>query len=379
MASESYEIKRYSSDLFPQVVNLLRFLWGDDYEENSNHFKWKHIDNPYIKNPLGIVALHKGDCVGFRGYFATKCRIGRNNNEFILLSPGDLVVHPDHRRKGLSLDLGYQAMEEYESIYKIFLSTTPSLASFPGDLKMGFSPLVPLKSLVLFKRRKSPKDFVSLKLKKKIKRSMLYRKWQSLSGKKGGATSIKDKVVFGEAGSIITSDRPKPEEMYNINAQHNRESHKIKLLQDKCFFQWRFWSKKNKYIFYYHKMEKKITGYLVLGISQQNMRHGSVLDYAETDGVALENIFRFIIETGHLDILSIISFGLNDNLLKLMKRLGLDRSVLSQARESNEDGDVYLSVRPVKKKLSEEDWFVDGLDIRNYENWEIKPICSDGA
>jgi len=36
-------------------------------------------------------------------------------------------------------------------------------------------------------------------------------------------------------------------------------------------------------------------------------------------------------------------------------------------------------VRPVKKTVKEEDWFIEGIDIRNINNWEINGICSDNT
>jgi len=39
---------------------------------------------------------------------------------------------------------------------------------------------------------------------------------------------------------------------------------------------------------------------------------------------------------------------------------------------------VLFFVRPVREKCQESDWFLEGLDIRNPENWEIKAISNDG-
>jgi len=81
---------------------------------------WKYDDNPYTESPLGIMALYKGKVVGFRGYFATRFQIKGKNDKIISLCPGDTCVHPDHRRKGLSVAMGNRASEEYSGKYLFF-------------------------------------------------------------------------------------------------------------------------------------------------------------------------------------------------------------------------------------------------------------------
>ena len=75
MAFIDYETRRYRSEFFPQVVDQLQYLLGNDHNNNRSYFKWKYDDNPYTESPLGIMALYKGKVVGFRGYFATRFQI----------------------------------------------------------------------------------------------------------------------------------------------------------------------------------------------------------------------------------------------------------------------------------------------------------------
>ena len=71
MAFDEYEIRLYRSEFFPQVVELLKYLLGNDHDNNKSYFKWKYDDNPNTEYPLGIMALYKGKVVGFRGYKKT--------------------------------------------------------------------------------------------------------------------------------------------------------------------------------------------------------------------------------------------------------------------------------------------------------------------
>jgi len=375
--SSEYQIVPYSSEHLSQVARLMKYLWSNDIELNLKYFKWKHADNPCTEHPLGMVALHDGNVVGFRAYFALKYRIGEGN-EFILLIPGDTVVHSKHRRKGLSVAMGRRATAEYESKYRAFLNFTSNANSLPGYINLGFFPLASKIPLVIFSKDKGLEDLMPSKLKKYARKYRRHGFNQLVSAIRKISTFRKEKSPFGEFGNIIVSDSPKPEEMYRVIIKQSQENKKIELLKDEDFFRWRFLNMNNKYIFYYYRSGGSITGYLVISIPPQKIQRGKILDYAQYDNEALEKILDYIIESGYPKTLSVLSFGLNENLIQALKRLNLYESVLSQKEKEHDSGELQLLVRPVKEKLDESDWFIDVMDIRNFENWEIMPICSDG-
>ncbi len=115
-----------------------------------------------------------------------------------------------------------------------------------------------------------------------------------------------------------------------------------------------------------------------MGVSPNN-RRGYILDYAENDGRVLDTIFRYVIKMNHFDIFSIYNFSLSDKLLHILKGLHFYTNGLTQKMEKYFNGEWPLLIRPVKKRFVENDWFIEGLDIRNIDGWEIKPICSDAT
>ena len=142
MSEIKYDLSLYSPETFHQVVEVLQYLWGDDFNNNLEYFKWKYDENPYVKVPLGVTALFNSRVVGFRGYFATKWHLPGQNREIIVLNPGDTVVHPDHQMQGLSVKMGRLAMDAYASEYNLFFNHSASAKSTPGYLRMGFVPLL---------------------------------------------------------------------------------------------------------------------------------------------------------------------------------------------------------------------------------------------
>ena len=99
------------------------------------------VDNPNVEVPLGIVAMHKDRVIGFRGYFATRFEIPDKTNNLIVLVAGDTCVHPEFRRKGLSVLMGNLAADAFSGDYRLFLNMTTTASSLPGYLKLGFQPI----------------------------------------------------------------------------------------------------------------------------------------------------------------------------------------------------------------------------------------------
>jgi GNAT superfamily N-acetyltransferase len=380
MMHAGYEINLYQPALMHQVVDLLHYHWGNNHDNNLSYFKWKYVDNPFTDSPLGIVALHKGEVVGFRGYFATRWQIREKDYKITVLCPGDTCVHPDHRMKGLSVTMGNMAMKEYESKYKIFLNLSAWKNSVPGYLKMGF---VPLSDKTYLTRLTNPLGMLfPVKLVSLLDRThlkSLYRLIKKyLLESKTKSELCEKKITFGEFYNIVVADSPRAEEMYSVISKQDCDGRKISLLQDERFFRWRFNNKRNKYVFYYSRKNNITTGYIVMRISKNN-RFGYIVDYAENDSAALKNILQYIIKAKHFDILLIFNCSLSDSILQILKGLRFKKKSLLQIGKKIVKGVWPLLVRPVKKKYFEGDWFIEGLDVRKIENWEIKEICSDGA
>lgn len=358
MQSE-YEIIPYRPDLMHQVVILMHYLWGGNPDVNLSYLEWKYHHNPYTEAPLGIVTLYKNRVVGYRGYFATKWHIPETGYKFIILVPGDTCVHPDHRQKGLSVAMGNMATMEYASKYPVFLNLSAMKNSLPGYLRMGFVPLLDKTYLLRYNL-----------LRLLRKRYLFPAKRRTEFPKEGGR--------FEAFDNIVVSKTPRPEVMAALSRQHHG-GRRITLFQDEDFFRWRFNNKRSQYIFYYHQENNIITGYLVMRVHPNNYQTGYVIDFRENDNLALKNILRFIIKTKHVDLVSITDSTLNEKFSQILRGLGFKKKGLIQRRKKKIDGVTPFLVKPVQKECVENDWFIEGLDIRKIENWEIKDICSDAG
>jgi GNAT superfamily N-acetyltransferase len=371
-----YEIRSYIDSDLSQVLDILTVLWGDDYEKNLSYFKWKYYENPYTENPLGIVAVHDEKIVGFRGFFALKYQLGGETNEIIVLSPGDTCVHPDHRRKGLSISMLNKAMEEYKSKFNIFLNLSSNSKSMPGYLKLGFLALAPKFKVTLFEKKGSIGHIAELfpnKVIKYVKRSRLI-KYLFL---------IRDRLIFSrnetlaeDLGGVVFEHRPRPKEMCDVASRFRSDVGKFKLVQDETFFRWRFDNDKNKYRFYYSLINGLIIDYMVVILSPNNNRIGTIVDYSDNAGL---KILRYILNSNYFDILSIYNYGISENFMKNLKKTMEFKNNDIQKNGIEGKDQLQLLVRPIKEEILDDDWFIGKVDLKDFKNWKIKPICSDAT
>lgn len=296
-----YRIVPYHTEIFDKVLGLMKFLHGSQHDINIAHFLWKYHDNPYTDSPLGVVALHNGDVVGFRGYMATAW------NKTTVLCAGDTVVDPEHRRKGLSVAMGEKARDEYRS-YGVFMNLSGTISSVPGYLKLGFVPLV---------------DKVYL---------------------------YKDGLQGKSSSNVRKTQTP---------ITHKDPDDTIALIRDDRFISWRFKNNKRQYTFYCCQQDCITIG--------MNEHHSSlILDYTENDVDVLKIIIEHIVEVESFHGIMIKDFNLSDSFSQVLKELDFKQR-------------SKRHVQPVLVRPTGDDWFIDGLDIRKIENWELRGICSDNV
>lgn len=300
-----YDIVPYHHELYAPTIELLRGLHGNNDEANAINFNWKYYHNPYADRPLGIVALHKDEVVGFRGYMAQPW------NKAMVLCAGDTIVHLKHRKSGLSIAMGQRAVEEFGSQYQVMVNFSCNQLSLPGYRRLGFEPLV--DKIYLYKD------------KAKIEK-------------------------FGKPQGIFKSEEPgviPGRYLGNLMAP----------TRDKRFFKWRLKSNKREYVFYNSDRD-----YIMLAVAKHH--EAIVVDHTENDPGAFKRIMQYIIhDTCNYSIL-IKTFSLNHRQYKDLEDLGF------QIR-------MRKIPVPVLARPTGDSWTINGLDIRQKENWLLRTICSD--
>jgi len=356
---KEYEILNYSPKFFVEVVDIQKYLWPAYTDNTAGYLKWKFEDNPFNKKFLGIVALYRGEVVGFIGLFVTRWRIGNKKDCILMLSPSDICVHPDHRKKGLFSAMTAFTVGEFENTaYKAFIGLSINTSSGIVYQKMGWPKIADRTSA----RQYSITGLINWALTKKTGKSLL-----------------KNKINYGIFGNIEVSNKPRPEDMYSVIVKQKTPDDKIVLCKDIDFLKWRFLNIRRKYFFYYHWKNGSIDGYVVIE-TVDNSTSGHVLDYAETENGIIHELLQYIIRKRHFDILSAWNFNLREEFYQTLESLGFSATNLLVRMEKKFPSEfpmLPVFVKPAKKTCKEEDWFIEGIDIRDIKNWEINRICSD--
>ena len=350
--SPEYEIRPVVSGDFPQLAELLCFLTGEDSSWNLDFLTWKYLDNPFVERPLGVVVTTGSEVVGFRGYHATPWVVPASGYHTHVLSPGDTCVHPEHRLGGLSVKMGRAAMRELEPDYRVFLNMTAGESSVPGYLRMGFVPLQDKSRLTLVRPGR----------------------WARASLRPRGSGLAA--VEFGKFGDIEVARDPVPEEMAGVAMHRSSSEARLTALQDETFFRWYFAAPRSNHVFYYVRERGRVTGYVVLQVAASGQL-ASITDYSRRSFSAVENILRFLARSGPFGLVWIYSFTPNPELNGLLHELGFREDGLIERARRRLNRVWPLLVRPVRADPEEEDWFVEGLDIRANSSWEIREIRSD--
>jgi len=358
MTEHGYEIKPYKPEMISATAELLKDFWGGKKDERQAYIKWKYENNPHAHTPLAVVALYKGNVVGFRGYFAADWCIGREGLRVTILSPGDTFTHVEHRRKGLSVLMGKKANDIYADRYRIFLNLSATKPSVPGYLTMGYFPLR-IKAYL--------NSYSIMGLSRFLLNIIFPNKLQ------------KNRVRYGRYGDVLISNRPRPSDMAKINAEERKlASQHLLLFQDESYFKWRFENGRNEYIFYYFIRDTVATGYIVVRRPPGSPR-GYVIDYGDMDGKSLGPVLDLLVHTRHFDVLSIYNYSLDMENLGIFRRYGFSSRGMMRVLEKWKRGEWPLFVRPIKTVCTEDDWRIEGVDIRKKEHWKIKEICSDSV
>ncbi len=337
------------------VVRVLEHLWGDNDEKNDAYFTWKYVDNPHAAGLPGIVAVHDGEVVAFRGYFPVEVEVGEHR--YGLLRPGDTCVHPSHRRTGLSVAMGRLAAEEFGSGYRLFLNLSCTAPSLPGYLRLGFLPV-------------APKYFLTRTTGPGLLRYLLAS--AGLLGSKAGT------VRRSGLGAVTVSGSPRPDAMAVLARRRKSPEDLIVLARDASFFQWRYRSPRHHYLFYSLTDGDALRAFVVVGLSA-NGRRAYILDHAQVDRAALREVLSSIISTRRFDVVSMLRFGMHADMKAVLEQAGFSQRSAVRAIEKRMHGELPVLVRPVNREFDEADLHLGGLDVRLPSSWGLLPVASDAV
>jgi hypothetical protein len=267
-------------------------------------------------------------------------------------------------------------MQEYAREFKLFYNTSCTPNSVPGYKRLGFVPVVTRVYLARYNLLRHLRH----RLKREVRKTL-----QRRTGKKQNQRALSPTTPAPTRGTrhsgILVSDRPRPEEMAALVAQENRPTAKFRLVQDERFFRWRYNAPLYSYEFHYLLQAGVAIGYMVVRVAQAK-RRAFIIDYAAQSEQALASLLARLVQAGRFDTLLAYRYGMDERMQRLLDSQrfrplsteGLLGKPLASALGVELFAEMPLLIRPVREKPTEADYYVGGLDVRDSENWALKPI-----
>jgi GNAT superfamily N-acetyltransferase len=257
-ASE-YEIRPFEPGDRGEICSLYETV----FEETATieWFDWKYTDDPFFEGVPIVLAERENRIVGARPFFALE--MGAGDRRALALQPGDTMVHPEHRRKGLFTRMTEAAIERYGDREPEFFFNFPNDRSRPGYLDMGWRLV---SQAPIYYRIQNPVGVLGLwtdsragELADRLSRSVAAAGLNAIENFSTVPTADvtierRSSVPAEELAGLYESDVP--ERIHARRSEH--------------FYHWRFSNPRGSYTTYLARQDGNLLGSAVVGSQQED-------------------------------------------------------------------------------------------------------------
>jgi GNAT superfamily N-acetyltransferase len=256
-ASE-YEIRPFEPGDRGETCSLYETVF--DETATIEWFDWKYTNNPFFEGVPIVLAERENRIVGARPFFALEMCAG--DRRALALQPGDTMVHPAHRRRGLFTRMTEAAIERYGDCEPDFSFNFPNDRSRPGYLDMGWRLV---SQAPIYYRIQNPAGVLGLwtdtrldRLADRLSRSVAAAGLDAIENFTTVPTAdvtieCRSDVPAGELAGLYESDVPE-----RIHARRSER-----------FYHWRFSNPRGRYTTYLARQDGDLLGSAVVGSHQE--------------------------------------------------------------------------------------------------------------
>jgi GNAT superfamily N-acetyltransferase len=356
----NYEVVKYRTEFKDQVAELQKNLWSFDAALNTAYLEWKYECNPYQPEPLIYLALLAGQVVGMRGLFGAKWQVGHSGQVFGSCA-GDLVIDPEHRKRGLFKLIMAAALEDLAHRghpYVFNLSGGSKPETYFSSLATGWRGIGSFQPMQWI----NPNGFLD-----------------PASGERRHPMEFLDRngeAPGGPLGVSVKIERtPRSKAMAEL-VEGIESDGRLRHIRDERYFAWRFQNPLSVYRFLYWE-DIQLQGYLVLRTSfDAEWAFIEIVDWEARNAQVRADLLRAAIEWGRFDGLTIWSATLPVEAKTLLQNAGFEPL---EQDESLEGPRPTVLIRAVRDDVLPEDWVLDGISLLDLNNWDLRMIYSDGC
>ncbi len=406
MDSNSYQVLKYHPDFEDQSIKILKHLWGPNEDWNRAYLKWKYEQNPYT-NDIGIfVAFYADNLVGLLGSFGIELELGNVQTKHATLCLADMIIEPEHRNRQLFAALVDYALNDFtqrEYKYVVDFSANPQakfMMLFGGwkslylptahrqadllindtDVDTNEHPSPIVKSYQRIRRRiqNIPAAAVVVEQVRRIK--------SNLDSTGTGATLVKPFEIFDQNSQyaqrkeshIIVQSMADIEAMTDLITRTARRA-PIRHVRDPEYFKWRYQNPLSDYRFLYYWSDTQLEGYLVLHTNIYANSQGAwvnIVDWEATHEQAYAELLTAVIHWGEFQELEVWMANLPDHLQRLLDRQGFFFREKSGSAMRDSEGESIL-IKQLNGETDENAYHLNGIDLLDLANWDMRMIFSD--
>ena len=365
--SSMYEITQYRPELRDQVVELLPHVLGDDLDLCSAYFRWKHEANPSTGTPLFFLAVRDGRVVGMRGFMGMTWEAGPARRTHLLLNAGDLVIHPDHRNRGLVGRIMKVAVEALaDRGFRYLCNLSAGRFTHVSSLRSGWKSVGPRGTM---RRPESPS------LRHRVTRRLRREFGQIAYGQSGTPFARLDRRARRlRSEGIVVEEEPRVEAMACL-LRHLPWDGRLRVVRDETYLRWRFENPRSRYRFLYLG-SPELEGYLIL----HSRLHGGgevsqLIDWEATTGKAASRLLDAALDADGFGEAQTWSATLGEEERRLLVEAGFKPHQYFESKGRERPN--HLLLRALRDPESRGSWSIDGRPLLEMSSWDLRMHYSD--
>ncbi|MCZ6799066.1 MAG: GNAT family N-acetyltransferase [Nitrospirae bacterium] len=363
-----YEILKYRPELKKDILDLQTYLWSPDLALNAAYFEWKYDQNPYIDQPLIHVAVYKGQVVGMRGLMGAAWQRDGATQVEVCPCAADVVIHPQHRNRGLFETLTRAALQEAAHRgYPFAFNLSGARVTVMSLLAMGWRSVGKLHTMYWCSPVKKVLKSIQTRARKLLKREPAIER---------NVFHVLD--LHGKGGSPITGARVSvqqtacPDEMFGlVNRIQRRQG--LRHTTDPQYLAWRFRNPLANYRFLFWTGDQ-LEGYIALQSSVTRARPWiGVVDWAVANMQVWADLLKAAMRWGRFSELRIWSSTLSEEERAVLLEVGF-----RDLHEGSMGGSLQtILVTSTTAESQSKDWGLNNESLLELPNWNVRMIDSD--
>ena len=368
----AYHIVRMTPEHAQRIPKFTMGLWEDDPVTNAAYYTWKHLANPYVREPLVYLAFDGEELAGMRGFMGARWEL---DGELVDIPCAcDLLIGEPHRNRGVfKLLMDFAAQDLRDRGYRfIFNMGGVSPLTRWSQLALGWKGIGALGIEGWGSRPKMVRG-----LRQIARRSPLLRAtWSRLrtAAPAPAADSFDPFQLFDHnaakgSGAVRLMSKVDPEGMAGCVASLPRDG-RLRHVRDAEYFAWRYKNPLMAYQFLAHDTGN--SGYLVLAVRRNNPWASlAIADWEAASPEIARDLLRTALQWGKFRDVRIWAATLRPNLRDLLRQTGFI-NVDEPVSAAQPMRTIYIGRVP-----GVSGWSLNGRDLLDPGNWDLRMIYSD--